>query len=78
MKPSKDPYGRCCCWIVVHGDTGSHAIQGTADTLRGVKNMRGLKFLLGTTALLAGMALAPAAQAQIVVGVGVGIQPVCQ
>jgi len=37
--------------------------------------MRGLKTLISTTALLAGMALAPAAQAQIVVGIG--IQPVC-
>ncbi|MGA3010016.1 MAG: hypothetical protein ABSD72_07115 [Terracidiphilus sp.] len=37
--------------------------------------MRGLKTLLGTTALLAGLAMAPAAQAQIVVGIGV--QPVC-
>ena len=37
--------------------------------------MRGLKTLLGTTALLAGLALAPAANAQIMVGVG--IQPDC-
>jgi hypothetical protein len=37
--------------------------------------MRGLKTLLGTTALLAGLAMAPAAQAQIVVDIGV--QPVC-
>jgi hypothetical protein len=37
--------------------------------------MRGLKTLIGTTALLAGMAMAPAARAQIVVGIG--IQPVC-
>ena len=37
--------------------------------------MRGLKTLLGTTALLAGLALAPAAHAQIVVGIGV--PPVC-
>ena len=37
--------------------------------------MRGLKTLLGTTALLAGLALAPAAQAQIVINIGV--QPVC-
>lgn len=37
--------------------------------------MRGLKTLLGTSALLAGLALAPAAQAQIVVNFGV--QPAC-
>jgi len=37
--------------------------------------MRGLKTLIGTTALLAGLALAPAANAQIMVGIGV--QPVC-
>jgi hypothetical protein len=37
--------------------------------------MRGLKTLLGTTALLAGLALVPSAQAQIVVNLGV--QPVC-
>jgi hypothetical protein len=37
--------------------------------------MRGLKTLLGTIGLLAGLAMAPAARAQIVVGIG--IQPVC-
>jgi len=37
--------------------------------------VRGLKTLLSTTALLAGLALAPAANAQIMVGVG--IQPDC-
>jgi hypothetical protein len=37
--------------------------------------MRGLKTLLGTTALLAGLAMAPAAQAQVVINIGV--QPVC-
>src|SRR5580658_6977197 len=37
--------------------------------------MRGLKTLIGTAALLAGLAMAPAAQAQVVVDVGV--QPVC-
>src|SRR5271169_3386023 len=45
--------------------------------------MRGLKVLLGSTALLAGLALAPMAKAQIEVGIGVpavgiGIQPVCE
>jgi hypothetical protein len=40
--------------------------------------MRGLNTLFASAALLAGMAMVPAAQAQIVVGVGVGIQPVCQ
>ena len=37
--------------------------------------MRGIKILFGTSALLAGLALAPAAQAQIVVDIGV--QPSC-
>src|ERR1017187_5362290 len=37
--------------------------------------MRGLKTLLGTIALVVGMAIAPAAHAQIVVDLG--IQPVC-
>jgi hypothetical protein len=37
--------------------------------------MRGLKTLLVTSALLAGLAIAPAARAQVVVDVGV--QPVC-
>jgi hypothetical protein len=37
--------------------------------------MRGIKILFGTTALLAGLAMAPAAQAQIVVDIG--IQPSC-
>jgi hypothetical protein len=37
--------------------------------------MHGLKILLGTTALLAGLAIAPATQAQVVVQIGV--QPVC-
>ena len=37
--------------------------------------MRGLKTLLGTTALLAGLALAPMANAQIVISIG--IPPVC-
>ncbi len=37
--------------------------------------MRGIKFLFGTTALLAGLALVPAAQAQLVVNIGV--QPSC-
>jgi len=38
--------------------------------------MRGLKTLVSTTVLLAGLALAPAAQAQVFVNIGV--QPVCQ
>ena len=38
--------------------------------------MRGLKTLLSSTALLAGLAMAPAAHAQI--SIGIGIQPVCQ
>ncbi len=54
--------------------TASHATSGTADTLRG-SFMRGLKTLISTTALLAGLAMAPAAQGQI--SVSIGIQPVC-
>ena len=37
--------------------------------------MRGIKILFGTTALLAGLALVPAAQAQLVINIGV--QPSC-
>ena len=37
--------------------------------------MRGIKILFGTTALLAGLALVPAAQAQVVINLGV--QPSC-
>jgi hypothetical protein len=37
--------------------------------------MRGIKILFGTTALLDGLALAPAAQAQVVIDIGV--QPSC-
>ena len=37
--------------------------------------MRGLKTLVSTTALLAGLALAPAAHAQI--SINIGVQPVC-
>ena len=37
--------------------------------------MRGLKVFIGSAALLAGLAMAPAAQAQVYVNVG--IQPVC-
>ncbi len=37
--------------------------------------MRGIKILLGTTALLVGLALAPATQAQLVINIGV--QPSC-
>jgi hypothetical protein len=37
--------------------------------------MHGIKILIGTTALLAGLALAPAARAQLVVQIGV--QPTC-
>ena len=37
--------------------------------------MRGIKILFGTTALLAGLALAPAAQSQVYLSIGV--QPVC-
>src|ERR1035437_9961805 len=37
--------------------------------------MRGLKVLLGSTALLAGLVMAPTAQAQI--SINIGVQPVC-
>ncbi len=50
----------------------SYAIPRTADTLRG-SQMSGLKTLLGTTACLAVLALAPMTSAQIVIG----IQPTC-
>jgi hypothetical protein len=36
MNRFKNPYGRCYCWVVPYGSTVSHAIPGTADTLRGV------------------------------------------
>jgi hypothetical protein len=70
----QNPYGSCYSRIVHRGRGASHALQVTADTLRG-SIMHGLKALLGTTALLAGLAMAPAAKAQVVVGIG--IQPVC-
>lgn len=54
--------------------TASHATQVIASTLKGAF-MRGLKTLLGSTALVVGLAMAPAAQAQI--EINVGIQPVC-
>ncbi len=68
------PYVGCCCRVDPHGAKASHRIQGTADTLRGF-HMRAIKILFGTTALLAGLALAPAAQAQVVIDIGV--QPSC-
>ena len=37
--------------------------------------MRGLKVLLGSTALLVGLAMTPAAQSQI--SINIGVQPVC-
>lgn len=40
--------------------------------------MQGLKTLLGSAALLAGMALAPAAQSQISIGINIGAPPVCR
>jgi hypothetical protein len=52
-----------------------HAIQPTADTLRG-SHMRGLKAFLSTTALLAPLALLPMASAQISINIG-GAPPVC-
>jgi hypothetical protein len=48
--------------------------QRTADTLKGAQ-MRGLKTLVSTAALLAGLALAPIANAQI--SINIGVQPVC-
>jgi hypothetical protein len=60
--------------LIFRPHTASHAAQGTADTLRG-SNMRGLKVLISTTVLLAGLAVAPASQGQVFVNIGV--QPVC-
>src|ERR1700691_5393391 len=37
--------------------------------------MRGIRFLIGTAALIAGLSIAPAAQAQLIVNIGA--QPVC-
>lgn len=54
--------------------TASHATPGNADTLRG-SSMRGLKTLISSAALLAGLAMAPTAQGQI--SVNIGIQPIC-
>jgi hypothetical protein len=69
-----NPYGRCRCWRVRSGNTASHAIPGTAGTLKGAL-MRGLKTLLCSTALLAPLALTPLVNAQVVVSIGV--PPVC-
>src|SRR5271169_2420049 len=48
--------------------------KGTADTLRG-SHMRGFKTLISTTALFAGLAIVPAAPAQI--AISIGVQPIC-
>src|ERR1700729_3998142 len=61
---------------VSFGFGASPALQATADTSRGGQHMRGLKTLLCSTALLAGLAMTPAVPAQVVVGIG--IQPVCE
>ena len=50
-------------------NTGNHR------HLKGGSSMRGFKVLIGSTALLAGLALTPVAQAQI--EVSVGVPPVC-
>jgi hypothetical protein len=69
------PYAGCSCRDVFIGIRASCSHEATTDTLRG-SHMRGLKALLGTTALLAGLAMAPAAQAQIVINIG-GAPPSC-
>src|ERR1700733_6459216 len=58
-------------WFIATQEPPTQAI---ADTLGG-SFMRGIKILLSTTALLAGLAVAPPAKAQI--SIGIGIQPVC-
>jgi hypothetical protein len=55
--------------------TAEHPTQPKEpQTLRGAP-MRGIKTLVSTTALLVGLALAPAAHAQI--SINIGVQPVC-
>ncbi len=62
-------------WVVLYGCTQHPThIKEDAGTLRGL-HMRGLKTLLSATALLAGLAIAPASQAQI--SINIGVQPVC-
>lgn len=70
-----NPYGSCCCWTLRYGCTQHPTQFQPSHNLLGRLFMRGLRTLFGTTALLAGLALAPAARAQIVVEIGV--QPVC-
>lgn len=54
--------------------TGTPRDKRTAGTLRG-SHMRGLTILVSTTVLLAGLAITPAARAQI--SINIGVQPVC-
>ena len=68
-----DPYGSCRCRLFLRRQS-SNSIPQIADTLRG-SSMRGLIFLLCTTALLAPFALLPTADAQI--SINIGIPPVC-
>jgi len=53
--------------------SSSHASQATAETLKGGHNYT-LRVFLGSAVLLAGLATAPAARAQVVLNIG--IQPV--
>jgi hypothetical protein len=66
-------------WMAIGGFHGTaderHTKPATADASRRGSHMRGFKTLLGTAALLAGLALAPAAKAQV--AVEVGVPPVC-
>src|ERR1035437_5088021 len=70
-----NPYGVSCWQTVLKCNRASHATQEKRRHLKGGSHMRGLKTFLGTTALLAGLALAPVAQTQIIVDLGV--PPVC-
>jgi hypothetical protein len=36
LRTTRNPYGRCCCPMIHRGRGASHALQATADTLRGV------------------------------------------
>jgi len=70
----RSSYDRCGFRSFLCPDAASHAMTQVADTLRG-SQMRALKSLLCTSALLAPLALVPEATTQVVISVGV--QPVC-
>jgi len=68
------PYGNRFSWIAPDGIPAFHTTSAIADTLRG-SQMRILKTLLCTSAILASLAVVPAVNAQLVVSIGV--PPVC-